>query len=267
MKTYYELLEVPPDAPTARIRQAFRQMIARCHPDKVQHLGAEFQELAQVKSAELTTAYKTLIDPARRAEYDQTLWGEGGPVSRPVDRPSPAPSSSPFFGGPDADSERSDASFQAVRSGRDALLRRAALAHVDRLFGQAFTASERVAAPGFDLSCLCRPRLFERSRSRPWLLAKFVSRLDGRTVREVWAHAVRANAAQKANVSVFVLAGEVAPQTELAEAIASNRQLADSGRRITIIPIDVRDWRAFVPGDADPAVRSLAARLRERTPS
>jgi hypothetical protein len=261
VKTYYQLLQVATDASAAQIKQAFRKVIARYHPDKVQHLGAEFQELAQVRSAELTTAYKTLINPDRRAEYDRSLWGERAETARPSKPPVRAPAPEPSPTGRD-DGERSAASFEALRSGRDTLLKRAALARLGHLFDEAFAASERPAAPGFDLSCLLKPRLLDRPRSRPWFLAKFVSRLDGHVVHDVCAQAVRANAAQKAKVSVFVLAGEVASQRELADAIAANRRLADPGRRITIIPVDVRDWRAWIPNDADPAVKSLAARLR-----
>ena len=65
MTTYYELLEVAPDAPADEIKRAFRREIAKYHPDKVQHLGKEFQDIAASKAAELTQAYKTLSDAAR----------------------------------------------------------------------------------------------------------------------------------------------------------------------------------------------------------
>jgi hypothetical protein len=261
VKTHYELLEVAPDASAAEIRQAFRQIIARYHPDKVQHLGAEFQELAQVRSADLTTAYKTLVDPASRAEYDQSLLAEHPESDRP-NRPAPSePAAPPPSTPPPA--ERSEASFESVRDGRDALVKRAALCRMAQLFDQAFPASERMATSDFDLGCLAKSHRFGRAGSRPWLLAKFVSRLDREAVHEVWAQAVRANAVRKADVSVFVLAADVAAQSEIAAAVASNRQLADPGRRITIVPIDVRDWRVWIPTNAHPAVRTIARRLQE----
>lgn len=70
VKRYYELLGVEPTASAEGIKKAFRREIAKYDPDKVQHLGREFQEIAAVKAAELTQAYKTVTDEAQRAEYD-----------------------------------------------------------------------------------------------------------------------------------------------------------------------------------------------------
>jgi curved DNA-binding protein CbpA len=278
VKTYYELLRVAPDASAAQIKQAFRQIIARYHPDKVQHLGAEFQELAQVRSAELTIAYKTLSDTERRAEYDRSLCGgfaqwqgaahaAGRPVPQPPASPAPPPSSSSAAAPPptgETSAGGPDASFESLRSGRDALLKRAALARLEQVFSQAFPASERLEVPGFDLSCLSRLHLFGRVRSRPWLLAKFVSKVDRQAVQQAWAQAARANAAKKAAVSVFLLSGNIPTEREIADVIAAHKRRVDPEHPIVIIPVDVRDWHAFIPNDADPVVRSLAARLGTR---
>ncbi len=258
--THYELLQVPPDASAEQIKQAFRQIIARYHPDKVQHLGAEFQELAQVRSAELTTAYKTLSDPARRAEYDQSLEAPPRPAAtrEPFEQAAgpvvPPPPAAPIV----PDDDLPDLRFESLRSGRDSVLRRAALARVDHLLNQALTISEGPSVPGFDLSYLSKPRLFERGQGRPWLLAKFVARIDKRTVQRVRAEAARANAAKKAAVSVFLLAGEIVSEAEIAHIIGTPQQ----GHPVVIVPVDVRDWRALVPNGADQSIRDLAARLK-----
>ena len=54
MKTFYQLLEISPTATGDEIKRAFRIQIARYHPDKVQHLGQEFQAMAAERAAELT---------------------------------------------------------------------------------------------------------------------------------------------------------------------------------------------------------------------
>jgi DnaJ-class molecular chaperone len=80
-KAFYDLLDVAPEAPAEEIKRAFRREIAKYHPDKVQHLGKEFQDIAASKAAELTRAYKTLTDPSARAEYDAS--GDGTRLLRP----------------------------------------------------------------------------------------------------------------------------------------------------------------------------------------
>ena len=88
MATYYDILGVAPTASADEIKSAFRREIARYHPDKVQHLGQEFQEIAADKAAGLTQAYKTLSDESARVDYDAQL--ETGVVPPSPERPEPA---------------------------------------------------------------------------------------------------------------------------------------------------------------------------------
>jgi curved DNA-binding protein CbpA len=60
---YYEFLEISPQATQETIHRVYRFLAARYHPDH-----AETGDLE--KFAQLTSAYKVLSDPARRAEYD-----------------------------------------------------------------------------------------------------------------------------------------------------------------------------------------------------
>src|ERR1051325_6832775 len=93
--TYYELLGLPRTVSFDDVKHAFRREIAKYHPDKVQHLGPEFEEIAASKAAVLTQAYKTLGDPAARAEYDARI-GEGtqdAAASHPAQTDQSAPAS------------------------------------------------------------------------------------------------------------------------------------------------------------------------------
>jgi hypothetical protein len=59
-KTPYEILGVPPTASREEIRSAYRKLVNQYHPDKVTHLGQEFQELAERRFKEIQAAYQQL---------------------------------------------------------------------------------------------------------------------------------------------------------------------------------------------------------------
>ena len=56
----YTLLEVSPRATPEEIKTAYKRAVARYHPDKVAHLGKEFQELAHNKLLAIQQAYESL---------------------------------------------------------------------------------------------------------------------------------------------------------------------------------------------------------------
>jgi len=56
----YTLLDVSPQASSEEIKTAYKRAVARYHPDKVTHLGKEFQELAHKKLLAIQQAYETL---------------------------------------------------------------------------------------------------------------------------------------------------------------------------------------------------------------
>lgn len=57
----YTILGVSPGASTGEIKAAYRRLAAKYHPDKVQHLGKEFQKLAEERFKEIQQAYDQLI--------------------------------------------------------------------------------------------------------------------------------------------------------------------------------------------------------------
>jgi molecular chaperone DnaJ len=63
-RDYYEVLGVPRDADAPAIKDAFRKLALRYHPDRNKEPGAEdrFKEIAE--------AYAVLSDPKKRAAYD-----------------------------------------------------------------------------------------------------------------------------------------------------------------------------------------------------
>ncbi|MGH7926252.1 MAG: DnaJ domain-containing protein, partial [Candidatus Binatia bacterium] len=65
-KSYYLTLGVPPNESAAGIREAFRQIVKRYHPDRV---GSDRLRFFQ----QIVEAYHVLADPERRLHYDQGL--------------------------------------------------------------------------------------------------------------------------------------------------------------------------------------------------
>jgi hypothetical protein len=64
----FEILGVRPDATPEQIRAAYREQVARYHPDK--HRGNPLEELAASRLVEINRAYEILSDDARRAQYE-----------------------------------------------------------------------------------------------------------------------------------------------------------------------------------------------------
>jgi DnaJ like chaperone protein len=60
IRTPHEILGVPSSATQKEIRKAYRNLANQYHPDKVAHLGEEFQVLAEQRFKEIQEAYDKL---------------------------------------------------------------------------------------------------------------------------------------------------------------------------------------------------------------
>jgi len=56
----YKILEIDPDANNDEVKKAYRKMAVKYHPDKVNHLGADFQKLANEKFKKVNDAYSKI---------------------------------------------------------------------------------------------------------------------------------------------------------------------------------------------------------------
>jgi curved DNA-binding protein CbpA len=271
VKSYYALLDLPPSASGDDIKKAFRQQIARYHPDKVQHLGKEFQDMAADRAAELTEAYRILSNDASRADYDRTLGTAPSAASSPAAAPPPSqppPSAQP----PKAESSSAPggrpaseqapgpgkAAFHEERASRDDYLRKATLnrfKHAVEAVGEYDSSSLR----GFDIALVPKAKMFGRNKN-PRLLGRYVSVVDGAAVADAW---VQAGKWSPEEICVFLLGTGLASAGELAGAIAEQRKKTRG--RVTLIPVDARDWGSYVPNDAPEIAKSLLARLKRGT--
>ena len=274
LKNYYELLEIPPQASTEEVKRSFRAQIARYHPDKVQHLGKEFQSLAADRAAELTEAYRILSDTGRRAEYDRAFAEAGATVSpaassAPVttehqsgtaDRPhEPASTPPPPFQDATPRGER----FTAERASSDEFVRKATLSRLRQALEAVGGGYEGSELRGFDLALVPKRKLFG-SNTNPKLLARFVARLDREAVAAAWLQGLKWGDTKKDEVCVLLLGTALAPAGELAGEIAAQRRKS-RGAKVTVIPVDARVWNAHMPLDAPAIAKTLLARLRSGT--
>ena len=255
-------LELPPTAGIDEIKKAFRAQIAKYHPDKVQHLGQEFQAMAADRAAELTEAYRILCDEKKRAEYDASrrdirsdavaptaaTTRTATEAYTPPPPPPPVPEEPRAAGGSFTHERATGAAYvKKAMAGRF----RAALEAVARDYVPA-------QVPGFDVACNPKSGFFGRAQG-PRLVARYVDRVDAKSIADAWGHAAKALPADE--VCVFLMGSSMAPAGELALAINEQRRRTRAAR-VTLIPVDARDWDAKVPTDAPQVAKSLVARLR-----
>lgn len=78
--SYYGILGVNPDASVITIRQAYRELSKRYHPDTTKLSPQE----AKIKFIQLNEAYGTLTNPEKRAAYDLSIGYFRYDVVRPL---------------------------------------------------------------------------------------------------------------------------------------------------------------------------------------
>ncbi|KAH9985427.1 DnaJ domain-containing protein [Russula compacta] len=68
---YYDILNIPKNAPTEEVRQAYRRESLKTHPDRLFNASIEEKSVATEKFQAVADAYYVLSDPQRRREYDR----------------------------------------------------------------------------------------------------------------------------------------------------------------------------------------------------
>ena len=270
MKSYYELLSVAPGVSADEIKKAFRREIARYHPDKVQHLGTEFQDIAAVRASELTEAYRILMDEEARRKYDESLTDEEPAAPAPA-APGPAADARPEPARPRTDPPPEpappsgvDRRFQQERATTSDFVRKAGVSRLRDAVAAITGGAPALPIVGFDAAFDVKGKsgLFKKGEAPVRLLARFVPQVDAAAVAACWPLAVKA---AKGNdpVCLLLLGGTgVAPAKELALAIAEQRRKSRTAGPV-LIPVDVRDWEALFPPEAPASVRAIVQWLRD----
>jgi curved DNA-binding protein CbpA len=268
-KNYYELLEIAVTASADEVKKAFRREIAKYHPDKVQHLGKEFQAMAADRAAELTEAYRILSDEGRRADYNNTL-ASGGATTSDAVAPAAAPPPAQAAPGaatapppsyqdpPEAEPPRS-AQFKHERATRDEFVRKATMGRLRQALETVASNYDASELRGFDIALVPKRRLFGTGKD-PKLLGRFVSTVDRAAVADAWTQASKWSASD--DVCVLLMGTTLAPDRELAIEIRDQGRKNRTRGRLVLIPVDARDWDARMPLDAPPIAKNLIERLK-----
>lgn len=263
VQNHYQLLSVEPTASAEEIKRAFRAEIARYHPDKVQHLGPEFQEMAATRAAQLTEAYRTLMSPELRGQYDRLCAGAGAAVPPPPEPPRAAPNPPPAEPSepPPAPAAPKPERFAKEHATRDEFVRRATLARLRAALSAECGSLSETPARDFDFNAAIKSRkLFGRGGDQRFAV-RFTPHADAAALQDAWA------AAQKAGgrICVLLVGNGLAPARELADAISAMKRKSRDGAGVCVVPVDIRDWTAHVPADAPPVCKTVVQRLRDRS--
>ncbi len=89
-ETFYEILDVSPDAETEAIKDSYYALARRYHPDRFHKSVTPLHARLSTSFARITQAYETLTKPQSRATYDATL-----ERTRQFTESAPAKSSAP----------------------------------------------------------------------------------------------------------------------------------------------------------------------------
>jgi len=259
LKNYYELLEIAPNASADEVKKSFRAQIARYHPDKVQHLGKEFQSMAAERAAMLTEAYRILSDEGRRAEYDRACAETAGGTAEAAAPRDPSPGVVPEPP-PNAAPSSRGVPFTEERANRDEFVRRATLSRLRTAIDAIGADYDEGRLRGFDLALKPRSKLFGRSNN-PRMLARFVPTVDRDALADAWTQAAKWGDTKRDEVCVLLLGSALAPAAELAREITDQRRKS-RGAKVTVIPVDARVWDARMPLDAPAVAKTLLARLK-----
>jgi hypothetical protein len=228
--------------------------------------------MAAGRAAELTEAYRVLMDKAARAAYDEQVAQGRPPRTEPPvagdQAPRPAPPTSPPAPSPEPPQPEPAGEWRGLQQERQSsedFVRREALRRVRHAVSESIGSIETLGLDGFELSYACRTqrRLFKKGAPDLYLLVRYVQSVDAAVITELWPFAAQFAVRPEAAVCILLLGPTVAPRADLAAAITTQRRHARSRGPLVLVPIDVHDWEAHIPANTPPAVKTIIQRLRE----
>jgi len=143
---------------------------------------------------------------------------------------------------------------------RDEFVRKATISRLRSVIEAVDSRYSELRVRGFDVAWAPKGRLFARGKG-PRLLGRFVARVDRDAVVEAWIQAGKTGGSSGDELCVLLMGPAMAPAGELALAIAEQRRRRRRSK-LTLIPVDARNWDAHMPVDAPGIAKTLISRLR-----
>ncbi|MBI3490718.1 MAG: hypothetical protein HY047_02830 [Acidobacteria bacterium] len=201
-----------------------------------------------------------VYDRARAAESGATEAAPASPSAGAAPKPTRSPAETTAAPPAPEPGQPKGSQFKQERATRDEFVRNAAMSRFHQALkavGAEYTVAE---LRGFDVALVPKGRMFSRTKN-PRLLGRFVSRVDAEAVGDAWKGAGQWAVPAHEEICVFLMGTSLAPADELATAIAEQRKKRRN-MKLTLIPVDARDWDARMPLDAPGIAKTLLARLK-----
>jgi len=251
------LLGITLPASTEGIKKAYRRQIARYHPDKVHHLGEEFQLLAAEKSAQLTDIYHQLLESGG---CDPSV--DATPV---VSDEPPSVASAPVTGAGAAPNRAARmSSWQAVAHGCPSLILGAATDRMIQSVRSTLPGADELMVAGFSLACRTRVDwrgrlLMRRSPTYGVLL---------RTPADAPANGRRAPRLREVlpgvDGAIVLFDLIVDPRVNDRRDVSDPPTPTRAEPHVFTVSVDAMTWKARVPDEAPEMAHQILARVRAR---
>ena len=126
------------------------------------------------------------------------------------------------------------------RASRDQFVRKATISRFRQMFALvAGGGYDESPVRGFDLSWAPKAKLFARAKGSR-ILGRFVHRVDNASVADAWRDARKLIVKPDDEICIMLMGTDLAPQRELADAIAEQRRRPSRGGKVTLIPVDTK---------------------------
>jgi hypothetical protein len=246
------LLGIALPAPIDEVKRAYRRQISRYHPDKVHHLGEEFQVLAAEKSAQLTEVYRRLLEANGS---DERLDDVAAPTSPPCaepgveDVPAPPP-------------VNRMSSWQAVAVGCPSLILTAAIDRVSQAVRLALPRVDEFTVRGFSGAWKTRADWRGLLKRRPIEAVLLRAPADDVGVAGQRGPRVR-HMVPGVDGAIVIFDLVVGPLAIEPQSPSNARPPSRGERDVYAVTLDAMTWKARLPPEAPAIAHLILARVRD----